>query len=65
MFNLTGLSPLIAQFLNMKHLRDVGATGRRVRRTEIVGQPSAGKTFQDIIDEKKSLTKSNKAQYKK
>ena len=64
-FNLAGLRPLISHFLNMKHLRDANDVGRRVRRTEIKGQPIADKTFQDIIDEKKSLTRSNKAQYVK
>lgn len=64
-FNLAGLSPLVAHFLNMKHLREINPAGRKVRRTEIKGQPVADKTFRDVVDEKKALTKSNKAQYTK
>lgn len=64
-FNLTGLSPLIAHFLNMKHLREINPAGRKVRRTEIKGQPTGDKTFRDVVDEKKAQTKSNKAQYTK
>lgn len=63
MFNLAGLSPLIAHFLNMKHMREINAAGRRVRRTEIKGQPASDKTFQDIIDEKQALTRTSRAEY--
>lgn len=63
MFNLSGLSPLISHFLNMKHMREINAAGRRVRRTEIKDLPEGKQTFQDIIDEKQSLTQTNKVEY--
>lgn len=60
---MAGLSPLVAHFLNMKHLRDINPSGRKVRRTEIKGQPTGDKTYHDIVAEKKALTKTNKAVY--
>ncbi|XP_067932919.1 uncharacterized protein [Watersipora subatra] len=65
LFNLNGLSPLISQFLSMRHLRDPNLAGRKVRRTEIKDQPAAEKTYQDVIDEKKALTRSNQIHYAK
>ncbi|BFZ01391.1 hypothetical protein BsWGS_04430 [Bradybaena similaris] len=48
-FNISGRSPLIAQYLHMKQLRTDKQAGAKVRRTEITKLPPDGTTYQEFI----------------
>ncbi|XP_078589638.1 protein FAM227B-like isoform X1 [Branchiostoma floridae x Branchiostoma japonicum] len=67
-FNLSGRSPLVSHYLQMKSLeeretRDL--VGRRVRRTEVKRLPPPGPTYRDVIKESLEMTKSLQDEYKK
>ncbi|XP_019626953.1 PREDICTED: protein FAM227B-like [Branchiostoma belcheri] len=67
-FNLSGRSPLVSHYLQMKSLeeretRDL--VGRRVRRTEVKKLPPPGPTYRDVIRESLEMTKTLQDEYKK
>eukprot|EP00058_Branchiostoma_floridae_P020894 XP_002606384.1 hypothetical protein BRAFLDRAFT_118523 [Branchiostoma floridae] len=73
-FNLSGRSPLVSHYLQMKSLeeretRDL--VGRRVRRTEVrdvytlTTHTPPGPTYRDVIKESLEMTKSLQDEYKK
>uniref|UniRef100_F7BA95 Uncharacterized protein n=2 Tax=Ciona intestinalis TaxID=7719 RepID=F7BA95_CIOIN len=57
-----GRSPLVAQHLYMKHLRNKELVGRSMRRTEVLQQQVDGMTFNDVIMKSKKTIKGLHAQ---
>nr|XP_002131035.2 protein FAM227B [Ciona intestinalis] len=62
LFNMGGRSPLVAQHLYMKHLRNKELVGRSMRRTEVLQQQVDGMTFNDVIMKSKKTIKGLHAQ---
>ncbi|CAH1252829.1 FAM227B [Branchiostoma lanceolatum] len=67
-FNLSGRSPLVSHYMQMKSLEERETRdliGRRVRRTEVKRLPPPGPTYRDVIRESLEMTKSLQDEYKK
>ncbi|GCB76809.1 hypothetical protein scyTo_0020515, partial [Scyliorhinus torazame] len=59
LFRLSGRSPLVAHFLNVKKIggRSLSTTGPKMQRTEISKNPPLAPTYQDIIKETQKFSK--------
>ncbi|XP_067827238.1 protein FAM227B-like [Heptranchias perlo] len=58
-FRLSGRSPLVAHFLNMKKImgRSLGTVGPKLKHSEISKAPPLAPTYQDVIKETQKISK--------